>query len=139
LVHFAFIFLSFFSFIDRDTACANTTLNWTCPGGYIDVRSATWDTVDEDICVKISDEGDAFSVTAYMKNKCDNKSSCSFTVNDTSVGVSCGGKCSGLDYIYKCLSKSLVLRIFFFIINQLNREILDTLSKRYTTEIPFNL
>jgi hypothetical protein len=74
------------------------------------------------ICVKISDEGDAFSVTAYMKNKCDNKSSCSFTVNDTSVGVSCGGKCSGLDYIYKCLSKSLVLRIFFFIINQLDRE-----------------
>ena len=89
--------------------------------------------------MKTSNGDDVFGVTTYMKNKCDNKASCSFTVNDSNFGVSCGGKCSGLDYSYKCLSKSLVLRIFFFIINQLNKEIIDTLKKRYTTERPFNL
>jgi hypothetical protein len=105
----------FFSFIDIDTACTNTAINWNCPGGYIKVHNAIWQTVNYRICNKTANGIGTFNVIAQMKNKCDNKTSCNFTVNDSSFGASCDGKCSGLSYTYECISKSLVLRIFLII------------------------
>ena len=121
MVHFAFILLVF-SFIDRATACTNTMLNWTWPGEYIDIRSAIWQTVDEKVCVKTSADENGFGVTTHMKIKCDNKTFCSFSVNDSSFGVSCAGHCSGLSYIYKCVSKSLVLRIILIMLTNFTRK-----------------
>ena len=63
-------------------------------------------------CINISNVFGNHDITMHMKNKCDNTTSCSFLVNDASCGVPCGIKCTGLDYAYKCVSKSLVLRIF---------------------------
>jgi hypothetical protein len=37
-------------------------------------------------------------ITTQMQNKCDNKTSCEFTVTDSHFNVSCEGKCSGLVY-----------------------------------------
>ena len=105
----------FFSFIDIDTACTNTAINWNCPGGYIKVHNAIWQTVNYRICNKTANGIGTFNVIAQMKNKCDNKTSCNFTVNDSSFGASCDGKCSGLSYTFECVSKSLVLRIFLII------------------------
>lgn len=61
-------------------------------------------------------------VTNHMKKKCDNKTSCDFTVNDSSFNATCGGKCSGLYYSYECVSKSLVLPIVLIIINNFTRK-----------------
>ena len=116
------LFCQFFSFIDIDTACANTAVHWSCPGGYIEVRNAIWQTVDTNVCVNTSLDVDAFVVTTHTKNKCDNKTSCSFTVNDSSFGASCAGHCSGLSYIYGCVSKSLVLRIILIILTNFTRK-----------------
>jgi len=79
------------------------------------VHDAIWQTVKADECIKIPNVFEKYDVTTHMKNKCDNKTFCYFPVNDSSFGVSCGIECTGLDYIYKCVSKSLVLRIFLII------------------------
>lgn len=108
--------LVFNSFIDTNIACLNTELNWTCPGGYIKVDYATWRTVNDKICnIKSSGPASIFNVATHMKTKCDNTTSCVFAVNDTTFGVLCGDKCSGLDYSYECVSKSLVLPIVLII------------------------
>lgn len=122
LVHFSFILLVIFCLIDIGTACVNTALNLTCPGGYIIVHSAIWQTVNDNVCMKTSPGIGTLVVTNHMKNKCDNKTSCDFTVNDSSFNVACGGKCSGLSYIYECVSKLLVLRIVLIIINNFTRK-----------------
>ena len=110
--------LVFNSFIDTNIACLNTELNWTCPGGYLRVDIATWRTINDKICnIKSSGQASIFNVATHMKTKCDNKTSCDFTVNDSSFGVSCGAKCSGLDYSYECVSKSLVLPIVLIILS----------------------
>ena len=107
---FCFVFLSF---IDVSIACVNTAVKWTCPGGYIQVHKAIWTMVHELICTKTSTgKPGEFTLTKYMTNKCDNKTSCDFTVNDSTFNVSCTDKCSGLSYTYECVSKSSVLRIF---------------------------
>ena len=116
-------FLICLYFIDIDIACVNTSLNWTCPGGYIIVHTAIWQTVNDNACMKTSPGIGTLVVTTQMKNKCDNKTSFDFTVNDSSFGTSCGGKCSGLYYSYECVSKSLMLRIFFYyFLNNLTRK-----------------
>ena len=104
------------SFIGNNISCVNTELNWTCPGGYLKVCDATWKTVSSKICNKTQPRiPGGFDVTPHVKNKCDNKPSCDFIVNDTSFGVVCGAKCSGLNYTYECVSKSLVLPIVLII------------------------
>jgi hypothetical protein len=108
--------LVFISFIDTYIACVNTESNWTCPGGYLRVDSALWKTISYQICnIKSSGKARLFNVTTHMKTKCDNTTSCEFRVNDSSFGVLCGAKCSGLDYSYECVSKSLVLPIVLII------------------------
>ena len=109
------VYCVFFSFIDTGTACEHASLNWTCPGGYIKVHNVIWQAVSVDICNKESTRTMPIFVTIYMKNKCDNTTFCDFTVNDSSLGASCDEQCSQLLYNYECVSKSLVLRIFFFI------------------------
>jgi len=113
--------LVFFSFIDIDTACANTAVNWTCLGGYIKVKNVTWQTVNENVCMKTSTGGNLIDVTTQMRDKCNNIPFCDFTVNDASFGVSCEGHCSGLSYVYECVSKSLVLRIILIILTNFTR------------------
>jgi len=97
----------FLSFIDDDKACLNSELNWTCPGGYIKVHSAKWKTVTN--CGRTFMNFEDHDVVMHMKNKCNNKTTCVFTVEDSSFGVSCSETCSNLDYSYTCVSKSLVL------------------------------
>jgi len=53
---------------------------------------------------------EGYSVTAHLQNKCNNKATCDFTATDSSFNVSCVQTCTGLDYDYKCISKSFVLR-----------------------------
>lgn len=119
----------FCSSIDIDIACRNTVLNWTCPGGYIKEHDAIWQTVYEKICMKTSTgKLGRFHVTTHMKNKCDNKAPCSFTVKDSSFGVSCEEKCSGLSYAYECVSKSLVQYSFNYF-NQFYKETIYAISK----------
>ena len=101
-------------FIATDIECTNITFNWTCPGGYIQVRRAMWTSVAR--CMQQSVGFGEKVITTQMQNKCDNKTSCEFTVADSHFNVSCEGKCSGLVYAYTCVRKSFVLRIFFFII-----------------------
>ena len=108
--------LVFISFIDTSIICVNTESNWTCPGGYLRVDSALWKTIDYRICnIKSSGRASIFNVTTHMKTTCDNATSCDFTVNDSSFGVLCGEQCSGLDYSFECVSKSLVLPIVLII------------------------
>jgi hypothetical protein len=115
LIHFAFILLVFLSFIDINTACVNTQLNWTCPGGYLRVHDAKWLTGSGTVCTNPqSGTLPPFDVTTQMKNRCDNKASCGFILNDASLNASCEGKCAVLSYIYECVSKSLVLRIWVY-------------------------
>jgi hypothetical protein len=90
-------------------------LNWTCPGGYLQVRNAIWQTVTSDECMKIENVFEKRDVTIHMKNKCDNTTFCDFTVNGSSFGESCGMECTGLDYAFKCVSMSLALRISLII------------------------
>jgi len=47
-----------------------------------------------------------------MQNNCDNKTTCSFNVTDSSFDVSCTNLCNGLDFVYECICKSVVLRLF---------------------------
>ena len=82
-------------------------LNWTCPGGYLNVQSALWKSVNSRVCTAPKSGIMTIDVTTHMEDKCDNKTFCDFTVNDSSFGVSCNGKCAGLDYGYECVSKSL--------------------------------
>lgn len=105
-------FCSYFFSIAMDIGCKDTVLNWTCPGGYLQVQDAKWKMVKTEECINISNVFGNHDIAMHMKNKCDNKTSCSFLVNNASFGVPCGIKCTGLDYTYKCVSKSLVLRIF---------------------------
>ena len=111
LVHFAFIFF----FIDADTGCINTVLNWTCLGGYLKVREAKWKTDKTGKCIDIPGVFENHDVIMHMKNNCDNETFCGFPINDSSFGISCENKCTGLFYVYECVSKSLVLLIFFII------------------------
>ena len=103
-----------FFFIATNTECTNTMINWTCPGGYIQVLRAMWTSVTA--CMQQSVGFGDKVVTTQMQNKCENKTSCEFTVTDSNFNVSCEGKCSGLIYAYMCVRKSFVLRIFVFII-----------------------
>ena len=122
MFHCPFILLVFLFFIDTDIAYVNTELNWTCPGGYIEVGSAIWLTPGK---------AGPFIVITQMKNRCDNKASCVFTLNDTNIGVSCDANCSQLLYSYECVSKSLVLRIlvYYFLTNLTWMETIDTMNK----------
>lgn len=106
-----FIFLlsskCFLSFIDDGMACVNTQLNWTCPGGYLNVYLSSWRTAND--CER-SFSTPVFhpEVKMHMQYKCDNKTTCVFTVEESIFGVSCV-TCSRLDYSYACLCKSLVV------------------------------
>jgi hypothetical protein len=79
-----------------DIGCKNTVLNWTCPGGYLQVQDAKWKMVKTEECINISNVFGNHDITMHMKNRCDNKTSCSFLVNDASFGVPRGIKCTGL-------------------------------------------
>ena len=118
------------SFIDDDSACLDTQLNWTCPGGYLKVHSAIWKTVKN--CERTFNTFETHDVVMHMQNKCNNKATCVFTARDSSFGVSCSDTCSRLDYTYTCVSKSLVVLHYFnketlAIIGQTNN------SGRYTS------
>ena len=108
----AFYFVVFSSLIDFGTACLNSQLNWTCQGGYLHVQKALWETHNE--CGSTSDYyfRDA---KPNLQNKCNNKTTCNFTATDSSLNVSCASSCNGLDYIYKCISKSFVLHSLWII------------------------
>jgi hypothetical protein len=103
----AFYFFVFSSLIDYGTACLNSQLNWTCPGGYIQVEKADWETHNN--CGR-NGEYERHIVTTYLQNTCNNKTTCDFKAIDSSFNVSCEQTCTGLDYDYKCISKSFVLR-----------------------------
>ena len=100
----ALIFLMCSSLIDNGIACLNTTLNWTCPGGYLKVVKALWETHQG--CGYYSKYAGAFATT-HLQNKCNNKTTCDVT--DSSFDVACS-TCTALDYDYECISKSFVLR-----------------------------
>ena len=103
----AFIFLVCSSLIDYGIACWNIQLNWTCPGGYIQLQKALWETYNTE-CGSTS-EYYFRNAKPNLQNKCNNKTTCDFTATDSSLNVSCEKQCTGLDYIYKCISKSFVL------------------------------
>ena len=103
----AFYFFVVSSLIDYGAACLNSQLNWTCPGGYLQVQKAVWETNGD--CSSDTDY-EGHQVTTHLQNKCNNKTTCDFTATDSSFDVSCVHTCTGLDYIYKCISKSFVLR-----------------------------
>jgi hypothetical protein len=101
----AFYFFVFSSLIDYGTACLNSQLNWTCPGGYLNMVKARWETN-----VKC---GNVYAHTEYdvktnLENKCNNKSACYFTVEDSSFDGICTHNCERLqlDFGYQCVSKS---------------------------------
>jgi len=70
------------------------------------VQKAEWETRSE--CRIVSDYKGQ-SVATHLQNKCNNKTICDFKATDSSFNVSCS-TCTGLDYVYKCISKSFVLR-----------------------------
>ena len=103
----AFYFFVVSSLIDYGTACLNSQLNWTCPGGYIQVVKADWETHRN--CGS-SVEYERHIVATYLQNTCNNKTTCDFKATDSSFNVSCEQTCTGLAYDYKCIGKSFVLR-----------------------------
>jgi hypothetical protein len=120
--HSAFILLVFlYNFIDFNTTCVNSAVNWTCPGGYLKVHNAQWTIVNPTVCSRTSNNFGNLDVTTYLQNQCDNRTFCDFTVSDTTFRVSCGKDCSGLNYAYECVSKSLVLPIFFIILSPIEQ------------------
>lgn len=48
------------------------------------------------------------TITPHMQNKCDNKTTCSFTLKDSSFNVSCTNNCNVLEFFYECICKSVV-------------------------------
>lgn len=132
--HNSFIFL-FFSFsvylgsfflslIDDGQACLNTLQNWTCLGGYLEVYSALWKTVND--CGGTVSTPNIIPVGKHLQKKCDNQTTCVFTVEDSSFNVSCIDICSRLDYSFSCVSKSLVVLHYF------NKETIAN-SERYSS------
>jgi len=99
----AFYFFVFSSLIDYGTACLNSQLNWTCPGGYLLMQKARWETHDDCGVVFAHKE---YDVKTNLQNKCNNKSACHFTVEDSSFDEICTNNCTRLDFRYKCVSKS---------------------------------
>ena len=102
----AFIFLVCSSLIEYGTACLDSLLNWTCPGGYLEVEKALWETHGDCGPATTHDDEDA---KPYLQNKCNNKTTCDFIVTESSLNVSCEEQCTRLDYRYKCISKSFLL------------------------------
>ena len=94
------------SLVDFGTECLNNTLNWTCPGGYIQVQKAEWETHSD--CGKVTTY-ESYLVTTHLQNICNNKTTCDFTATDSSFGVTCTYTCTKFDYGYTCISKSFVL------------------------------
>ena len=120
----------------------NTHLNWTCPGGYLKVHSATWKTVTN--CGRTFIKFEQHDVAMHMQNKCNNKTTCVFTVEDSSFGVSCSETCSNLDYAYTCVSKSLFLLHYFnketvAIVGQTNKRGIYTSCKASTLWMAWNI
>ena len=66
---------------DDKSLCKNRVLNWTCPGGYLHVNSARWKT--STACGNYSTFKE-HTITPHMQNKCENKTTCSFTIKDSS-------------------------------------------------------
>ena len=95
----------FSSLIDDGVTCLNSQLNWTCPGGYLQVQKALWETNSD--CESYSNYEGHF-VTTHLQNTCNNKTTCDFNATDSSFNVACVQTCTGLDYVYKCISKSFV-------------------------------
>jgi hypothetical protein len=112
----AFYFFVFSSLIDYGTVCLNSQLNWTCPGGYIQVLKADWETHRD--CGRASTY-ERHIVTTHLQNKCNNKTICDFKATDSSFGVVCNKACTGLDYDYMCISKSFVLRSLLSILSSI--------------------
>lgn len=98
----AFYFFVSSSLIVYGTACLNRQLNWTCPGGYLLIEKAIWETHSD--CEKAFDHED-HDVKQNLQNKCNNVSACHFTVEDSSFDVKCIEHCSKLDFRYKCVRK----------------------------------
>lgn len=109
-----FYFFVFSSLIDSGIACLNSQLTWTCPGGYLQVQKANWETHEN--CGSNSDYTGG-SVIAHLQNKCNNKTTCNFNATDSNFNVSCS-KCTGLEYYYKCISKSLITFIVKYFSHQ---------------------
>lgn len=95
----------FSSPIDYGTACLNSQLNWTCPGGYLQMLQARWETNVKCGIVLAHNE---FDVKPNLQNKCNNKSACHFTVEDSSFDGICTNNCERLQlaFGYQCVSKS---------------------------------
>jgi hypothetical protein len=92
-------------------ACFDIQLNWTCSGGYLKVNSAIWKTATN--CERTFINFEDHNVVMHMQNKCNNKTTCVFSVEDSSFNVSCIDTCARLDYSYTCVSKSLVVLHYF--------------------------
>ena len=112
----AFYFFVFSSLIDYGFACVNSQLTWTCQGGYLQVQMADWSTNRN--CGSDS-YYERHSVLTHLQNTCNNKVTCDFNVTEPSFSVSCVQTCTGLDYDYKCISKSFVLRSLLIIFSSI--------------------
>jgi hypothetical protein len=110
----AFYFFVFSSLIVYGTACLNSQLNWTCPGGYLRMVKARWET--NVICGSVYEHKE-YDVKTNLENKCNNKSACHFTVENSSFDAICTDKCESfqLDFGYRYVSKSFASRFLFII------------------------
>ena len=79
-----FYLLVLCSLIDYGTAYLNSQLTWTCPGGYLQVQKAEWETHSD--CGKVT-MYESYPVKRHLQNKCSNKTTSDVTATDSSFGV----------------------------------------------------
>lgn len=99
----------FVNFVDQNTACLTEHVIWNCPDGHIIVNKAVWET--NGTCGVGFTIYNSLNVIKTMKTACENRQNCTFIANDHNFQVSCAtsaSRCTFFDYVYTCISKSLI-------------------------------
>lgn len=97
---------SYNKFLDQNTACWKTSVNWNCQDGHIIVHKAAWETGR--LCGDGYTSFKSLDVVRILRHACEKRQNCSFIVSDYTFKVSCAtanSRCTVLDYVYACISK----------------------------------
>lgn len=98
-----------YNFVDQDTACWKSTVNWKCLDGIITVDKAVWET--SQTCGITYTSFKSYNVKNRIKTTCENRRNCSFIANDHTFGEACSeshSRCTIFDYVYTCSSKCYI-------------------------------
>ncbi|XP_071142265.1 uncharacterized protein [Mytilus edulis] len=90
--------------IDQNSACLDTPINWNCTNGYIEVNKAVWEA--SRLCNDGYTSFISHNVIKRMQTRCNNRTTCLFTANDHTFGVSCStlnSRCTIFEYVYTCI------------------------------------